>query len=326
MDDFISNYKNEYSQKTQSSKNTESKAWDNASLLGEYYDNYNKALKKRGEKGISYEDFTLKIADMVGRMGVADGKWSKKEYEDKSYRKKDDYQDYANTFLNTVMGGINPWRGGLDQEIDKYAPQEVRDAYKRLKDYGNGQWGFEALSDRANERYKDDKNVFDVIGSGLGTVGDFIGSGVATVFNAPYNSSQKSADTKIIDDYRKQLGDTAIAMYDDFDSYYDKYVKNKSAQEKSGAKSTDANSKTSSTAKTTEKDSDTVTFTLPRANDPNYRGFGQKILDLGLATDKGLWGADGDVQFYTKQLYEQGAVDRNGNLKIGVPIKLRRRK
>ena len=76
-----------------------------------------------------------------------------------------------------------------------------------------------------------------------------------------------------------------------------------------------------------EEDSDEyVTFTLPRANDPEYGGFAQKILDLGIATDKGLWGADGDVAFYTQQLYDQGALDDNGNLKIGVPIRLRRRK
>lgn len=71
---------------------------------------------------------------------------------------------------------------------------------------------------------------------------------------------------------------------------------------------------------------DVVEFTLPKANDPNYKGFGQKIIDLGLATDHGLWGADGDVEFYTKQLYDQGALDERGNLKIGVPIKLKRRK
>ena len=73
-------------------------------------------------------------------------------------------------------------------------------------------------------------------------------------------------------------------------------------------------------------ESDTVTFTLPRANDPEYGGFAQKIIDLGLATDKGLWGSDGDVAFYTQQLYDQGALDANGNLKIGTPIKLKRRK
>lgn len=71
---------------------------------------------------------------------------------------------------------------------------------------------------------------------------------------------------------------------------------------------------------------DTVTFTLPRANDPNYRGFGAKLQELGLTTDKGLWGSGGDVEFYTKQLYDQGALDSRGNLKIGVPITLRRRK
>lgn len=76
----------------------------------------------------------------------------------------------------------------------------------------------------------------------------------------------------------------------------------------------------------TEVSEDIVEFTLPRANDPSYRGFGQKIIDLGLATDHGLWGADGDVEFYTKQLYDQGALDERGNLRIGVPIKLKRRK
>ena len=85
--------------------------------------------------------------------------------------------------------------------------------------------------------------------------------------------------------------------------------------------------KTEEGGKKTEEDSDEyVTFTLPRANDPEYGGFAQKILDLGIATDKGLWGADGDVAFYTKQLYDQGALDANGNLKIGVPIRLRKRK
>lgn len=85
--------------------------------------------------------------------------------------------------------------------------------------------------------------------------------------------------------------------------------------------------KAGSSSATAEEDSDEyVTFTLPRANDPEYGGFAQKILDLGIATDNGLWGADGDVAFYTKQLYDQDALDANGNLKIGVPIRLRKRK
>jgi len=54
--------------------------------------------------------------------------------------------------------------------------------------------------------------------------------------------------------------------------------------------------------------------------------FGQKILDLGLATENGLWGTDGDVNFYTRQLIDQGALDANGNVKLGQTFKLRRRK
>lgn len=54
--------------------------------------------------------------------------------------------------------------------------------------------------------------------------------------------------------------------------------------------------------------------------------FGQVIKNLGLNTDAGLWGEDGDVEFYTNQLYEQGALDERGNIPIGTTIRLRRRK
>lgn len=54
--------------------------------------------------------------------------------------------------------------------------------------------------------------------------------------------------------------------------------------------------------------------------------FGQVINDLGLRTNNGLWGANGDVAYYTQQLVSQGVLDRNGNIPIGTTIKLRRRK
>jgi hypothetical protein len=50
--------------------------------------------------------------------------------------------------------------------------------------------------------------------------------------------------------------------------------------------------------------------------------FGQVILNLGLQSGKGLWGSDGDVEFYTNQLHEQGIY---GNIPIGTKIKLTRR-
>ena len=54
--------------------------------------------------------------------------------------------------------------------------------------------------------------------------------------------------------------------------------------------------------------------------------FGQKILDLGIATNNGLWGNNGDVAYYTQQLIDGGYLDGNGNVKLGVPIRLKKRK
>lgn len=50
---------------------------------------------------------------------------------------------------------------------------------------------------------------------------------------------------------------------------------------------------------------------------------GDVIKELGLQTDKGLWGPDGDVEYYTKQLREQGI---NGNIPTDRVIKLQKRK
>ena len=67
-------------------------------------------------------------------------------------------------------------------------------------------------------------------------------------------------------------------------------------------------------------DTDTITYTYKPGDT-----FGQVLADLGLKSDKGLWGADGDVAYYTQQLVDQGALDSRGNIPIGTTIKLRRR-
>lgn len=59
--------------------------------------------------------------------------------------------------------------------------------------------------------------------------------------------------------------------------------------------------------------------------------FGQVISDMGLRSDKGLWGPDGDVEYYTKQvekqLWESGVWPKGErqNIPVGTTIKLRRR-
>lgn len=52
--------------------------------------------------------------------------------------------------------------------------------------------------------------------------------------------------------------------------------------------------------------------------------FSKVLVHLGLDEGK-LWGAGGSVEYYTKQLIEQDALDSRGNVKIGVPFKLTRR-
>ena len=81
-----------------------------------------------------------------------------------------------------------------------------------------------------------------------------------------------------------------------------------------------ATTTTASATKPTET-TDVVTYTYKPGDT-----FGQVIQDLGLTTSNGLWGAGGDVEYYTRQLINQGALDRNGNIPIGTTIRLTRRK
>lgn len=88
----------------------------------------------------------------------------------------------------------------------------------------------------------------------------------------------------------------------------DEYYKNKKPKE--GVKE-----------KTKENPEDYIEFTYNPGDT-----FGQKILDLGIATNNGLWGDNGDVAYYTQQLIDGGYLDGNGNVKLGVPIRLKKRK
>lgn len=69
-------------------------------------------------------------------------------------------------------------------------------------------------------------------------------------------------------------------------------------------------------------DNDTIEYTYKEGDT-----LGQVLLDLGLSNADGstLWGDDGDVNYYTQQLIEQGALDQRGYIPIGTTIKLRRR-
>lgn len=71
-------------------------------------------------------------------------------------------------------------------------------------------------------------------------------------------------------------------------------------------------------------ESDYVTYTYKPGDT-----FGNVLLKTGLATDKGLWGSDGDVAFYNKQLVDTKLNPALGgrltNIPVGTKIKLLKR-
>lgn len=77
----------------------------------------------------------------------------------------------------------------------------------------------------------------------------------------------------------------------------------------------------SETPAKTEDETDVVTYTYKPGDT-----FGQVLLNLGLSDGSHLWGSGGDVEYYTQQLIDQNMLDARGNVKLGIPFKLRRRK
>lgn len=76
-------------------------------------------------------------------------------------------------------------------------------------------------------------------------------------------------------------------------------------------------------ASNTEDNSEVIEYTYKPGDT-----FGQVITNLGLRTNNGLWGPNGDVAYYTQQLVDQGVWEDGvpHNIPIGTTIKLRRRK
>lgn len=282
--------------------------WDK--LSKQFTDSYNSYLKNTGRKEISGVTARQKLRDFIGKAGVEDGKWSSDDYSNSNYDEYD-FQEYGTKTIKDLFGE----NGAMDfgTYVEKYGNADQKKTYERL-----------------NKKQSTGEKVVKGVGASLipgamtalgplGWLGGAIGFGAAAGADANARKSLSELEQKYAEEHDGALN----TAFDAFENA-DKYLANR---DKVGAGKSSQGTTASTSSETSKSgDADTVTFTLPRANDPSYRGFGQKIVDLGLATDKGLWGADGDVQFYTKQLYEQGALDRNGNLKIGVPIKLRRRK
>lgn len=282
------------------------KEWND--LSEQFMNSYNSYLKNTGRKEISDLTAREKLRDFIGRAGVEDGKWSSDDYSNSNYDEYD-FQEYGTQTIKDLFGE----NGAMDfgTYVEKYGNADQKKTYERLnRDQSTGEKVARGVG-------------ASLIPGALNVMGPLGWASAAFGFGAAANADSKSRKSlsELKEKYVKEHNGAINTAFDAFENA-DKYLANRDKV----STGTGGGSQSNTTDGSSDTTSEEVTFTLPRANDPSYRGFGQKIVDLGLATNKGLWGSDGDVQFYTKQLYEQGAVDKNGNLKIGVPIKLRRRR
>lgn len=282
------------------------KEWND--LSEQFMNSYNSYLKNTGRKEISDLTAREKLRDFIGRAGVEDGKWSSDDYSNSNYDEYD-FQEYGTQTIKDLFGE----NGAMDfgTYVEKYGNADQKKTYERLnREQSTGEKVARGVG-------------ASLIPGALNVMGPLGWASAAFGFGAAANADSKSRKSlsELKEKYVKEHNGAINTAFDAFENA-DKYLANRDKV----STGTGGGSQSNATDGSSDTTSEEVTFTLPRANDPSYRGFGQKIVDLGLATNKGLWGSDGDVQFYTKQLYEQGAVDKNGNLKIGVPIKLRRRR
>lgn len=282
------------------------KEWND--LSEQFTNSYNSYLKNTGRKEISDLTAREKLRDFIGRAGVEDGKWSSDDYSNSNYDEYD-FQEYGTQTIKDLFGE----NGAMDfgAYVEKYGNADQKKTYERLnREQSTGEKVARGVG-------------ASLIPGALNVMGPLGWASAAFGFGAAANADSKSRKSlsDLKEKYVKEHNGAINTAFDAFENA-DKYLANRDKV----STGTGGGSQSNTTDGSSDTTSEEVTFTLPRANDPSYRGFGQKIVDLGLATNKGLWGSDGDVQFYTKQLYDQGALDANGNLKIGVPIRLKRRK
>lgn len=287
----------------QKTKSDEAKSISNFNnAVTEYAKGYSKWAKENDGKykGSSASEVESRLRDLVKQAGMRDGAFGEDATEAQ-------IAAYGNEFLPQIQEEQN---FGFTDYIRKYGTAEQQKAYNKVEE--NAAKALSRGKDPIRHAWRDANQIWSMswpIAREV-TIANEIGT------NIEQNAAKRTLE-KATSDYNNWLKEANRTGYDLFENY-ENYV--------SDTPTTTTETSTSTPAPTSTDTGDVVTFQLDRANDPNYRGFGQKIVDLGLATNNGLWGSNGDVAFYTQQLYDQGALDANGNLKIGVPIKLRRRR
>lgn len=141
------------------------------------------------------------------------------------------------------------------------------------------------------------------------------------------------ADEKSLDEFAERLGDNNSFRLYSTDEYKNGELTDEAKSR--GPSAWNSNTTNPDGTQKTDTQSDANTEDTGEVIEYTYKPgdtFGQVIRKLGLGTDKGLWGPDGDVEYYTKQLEDQlwksgvWPTGERQNIPVGTTIKLKRRK
>ena len=314
-----------------------------------------RAWKTRGQKYPNVDAETRAIMDKIKLPSYADAMTEEKRKELASlaakdvkaaveqYKKESSEWDEDNFYYklraaqalkeepanvrDSLLNNFNISAYDAKNELDKVVQRKnEKDAetFSQLNSLANN--GAQALSSMANEKIED--AFLKLTGQRKTSTDDNGVKRTVTTTTEPAN----------LDELAERLGDNnSFRLYSKSD--YNKGELTDEAKSKGpsawnsettnpdGSSKVESDNNETTPETVTDDTEDTIEYTYQPGDT-----FGQVIKNLGLNTDKGLWGPDGDVEYYTKQLepqlwssgaWEQG---RRQNIPIGTTIKLKRRK
>ena len=203
----------------------------------------------------------------------------------------------------------------------------------------------DTASNEANKFYNNNKETVDNFAQGFNSAAGLVGKealpalaasallpgGIGTGIMLQQGIKAKKTKDALNKELNKSDYDRIVDIaqksgYTPSDAEVDTFLQNIRNRNNTAANSSpniDVELETEPKAETKEEedDSDVIEYTYKPGDT-----FGQVLLNLGLSDGSNLWGSGGDVEFYTQQLMNQNMLDQNGNVKLGIPFKLRRRK
>lgn len=277
-------------------------------LLSRYAEDYKVYRDNSKMEKMDTEQSKQALRDFVYQSGLRDGKWEDDNYDDL------EFQEYGTNLLNNIFDNATTF----DKYVDQYGSESQKKTFER-----NQKRAEKGAGEKAARGLLGGSAALSgaIAGGPLFAMGESLGLGIPALAN---QRKQK----ELSDFYDKYEDDTIKKLNAGFDliSNYDDYL-SKASELPDKNKTTIASTETSASDLgdgfgDDESEGEIIEYTYKPGDT-----FGQVLLDLGLTTDKGLWGKGGDVEFYDKQLWSQGAPDPvTGFIPVGTTIKLRKRK